>query len=379
MTQYGFRLFAVDLHLGMKHSAQKFGSAEIPIADKSAGMRQVHYPTAAAKDINRRLNKTDTFGLTTESDDGTTATQGRAVSMRFKHAVVSGDNLEMLLEHGLVNADGTVIDPQDDAADDIPLKNKSTLHPYRAILVCQPDSTRALVAVEARGNSCPIVSVIRGLNKCSEDNWRLRVVAHAVGEAAMLQFIKEASVKRVDFDKHDFEADGARERREVAMSVFTGIEGETVKAAAADWINQAFVKIRATVADKEAEFANADSSSTIKMSGKDRAEARKAAKAAKRDARAGVTADRREYAAQAARRVRQAIYLGPAEDVSIEFNGVGVEFVRGTEVRTVTPASVFKRYTYWLGNGYVPTAKFNYEAEKTARELLPLVQGLTLD
>jgi hypothetical protein len=365
----------------MKPAPQKFGAAEIPVAEKSAGLRKVDYLATAARDVGRRLNKTDTFGLTVESDDGTSATQGRAVSMRFKAAAVAGNNLEMLLEHGLVNSDGTVIDPRDDLADDIPLKNKSTLHPYRAILVCNPESSRALVAVEARGNSCPIVSVIRGLNKCSTDNWRLRVVAHAVGEAAMLKFIEEASVKRVNFDKYDFETDGARDKREVAMSVYTGIEDAVVKEAAAGWVKRGFTKIRNSMADKEAESANADiePAKRTRMSREERAEARRVASEAKRAAQETRVLDNREYAAEAAREVRDAIYLGSAEDVSIDFNGVGVEFVRGTENRTVTPSSVFRRYTYWLGAGFVTTEKFNLEAEKTARGLLPLVQGLTLD
>src|SRR3546814_7869350 len=63
-----FRLFAVDLHLGMKPAPQKFGVAEIPVAEKSAGLRKVDYLATAARDVGRRLNKTDTFGLTVESD-----------------------------------------------------------------------------------------------------------------------------------------------------------------------------------------------------------------------------------------------------------------------------------------------------------------------
>ncbi|WP_141216821.1 hypothetical protein [Rhodococcoides fascians] len=389
MTKYGYRLHAVELHLGMKHQLQKFGAAEIPLADGSSGSKVIDYRTTAASDATAAIGRAATFGLTQETESGTGPAHGRAASMRFSGAEVVNDAVRLHLEHGVLNLDGTVIDPRDETAVDVPLRDKSTLHPYRAVLIAERDATRGLLAVETRGQSCPIVSVVRGLNHFSKDKWRLRVRAHLAGEAAMLKFIRSASIDRVQFEKFGFDGDGAKQRREVSMSVYTSLEGELIREQALEWVRDGYQRVRSRLGDPEVEAANSDEAPTEtqsqppKRSREEWNAERKAVSRAKREQKVREARDARKaktvIEAEAADELRRAIFVNRDEDVRIEFNSVGVEMSNGEESRTINPTSDFNRYTYPLGRSVVSDDVFWIKAEATARELLPLLAGLDLD
>jgi hypothetical protein len=113
-----------------------------------------------------------------------------------------------------MNADGKLlVDGRD-----VEMKDKPTLHPYRATLLAETHGTIGLLAVEVRGRSCPSDAVIRGLKSCSEVPWRLQVLGHLAGEAAMMAFIRNAAIKHVVFDRWTYDDDGQRKRADLSMS-----------------------------------------------------------------------------------------------------------------------------------------------------------------
>ena len=226
MAGYGYRLWAMELHHGRKHQLHQFGAAQLPFAKTEDtgeaigdAVREVDYIAEAQRDVTGAVKRTHNFGLV-RGDDDESAAAAKGASIRFVSADREEDgSLRLKFEYGVRHADGTLIDPDDPEAPDISLKDKSTLHPYRATLITRPDLTRGLLAVETRGRSCPMASVIRGLNKVSVGGWRLHAISHLAGEAAMIAFITQSQIKQVNFDQWSYEADGARIRREVAMAV----------------------------------------------------------------------------------------------------------------------------------------------------------------
>ncbi|MFN3002340.1 hypothetical protein ACK12G_03680 [Mycolicibacterium wolinskyi] len=389
MAGYGYRLWAVELHHGRKQKLQTFGAAQLPVTKKADdgseevvgdAVREVDYIEEARKEVNASANRTQNFGLT-KSDDDEGAAAAKGASIRFVKAERdAGGALRMKFEFGLRHADGTLIDPDDPDAEDVPLQNKSTLHPFRATLVSDPTVTRGLLAVETRGRACPMASVVRGMNAVSEHNLRLRAISHLAGEAAMIDFITQAEVKRVAFDRWSYQADGARDRREVAMSVLTDIEGEKVKQRLIQWARDYFGFQKDHVTEKEVELANLPDMS--QMSTEEKAEIRRKRReelqAEKTRARVERRLAGRQIVQSEAAVLREAVFANRAGDVDIDFTDVSVEVDNGGASKTFNPLSDFGRFTYGIGDKYPSDQVFYSTAETTAKNLLDLVQGLQL-
>lgn len=390
MAGYGYRLWAVELHHGRKQQLQKFGAAQVPATKKaddgsdeviSDAVREVDFIEEACRDVNASANRTQNFGLSkTDDDEGATAAKGASIRFVKAERDANGGALRMKFEFGLRHADGTLIDPDDPEAGDVPLRNKSTLHPFRATLVTDPTTIRGLLAVETRGRACPMASVVRGMNAVSERNLRLRAISHLAGEAAMIDFITQAEIKRVEFDRWSYQADGARDRREVAMSVLTDIEGEKVKQRLIQWARDYFGFQKDHVTEREVEIANlADMS---QMSAEEKAEVRRRRReelqAEKTRARVERRLAGRQIVQNEAAALREAIFAIRAEAVDIDFTDVSVEVDNGGASKTFNPLSDFGRFTYGIGDKYPSDQVFYSMAEATATSLLGLVQGLQL-
>lgn len=387
MTQYGYRLWAVDLHLGRQHQRQEFGSALIPIEEldengrkRSAGSRSIDYIKNAAVDVDGDVPKTHSFGLAkgVDVDDGT---DPKGFSMRFERAEVLGSNLRLNFHHGLRHRGGVLIDPDDPSADDTPLKNKSTLHSYRALLVTQPSLKRGLLAVEARGRSCPMVSVVRGLNEINSEHLRLRVISHLADEAAFLDFIRNSQVKQVLFDRWAYDDDGAKDRREVSMGVMTAIETKTVVEAAIHWCKDYFGFQKIAKTEKDVELANELDTSKLSTDERKalRAQAKADAKAVADKAKAERHQTRRATAEHEASQLKHAIFASRDEDVSIDFTDVSVDLLNNGSPKRIGPLTDFRRLTYGISTDVLPSDdRFYAAAEETATRLLHEVQGLPL-
>lgn len=387
MAGYGYRLWAVELHHGRKQQLHTFGAAQLPFKPDAAedtasadAVQEVDYINVAKRDVLASAKRTHNFGLT-KGDDDESAAAATGASIRFVSAVRDQDGgLRLKFEYGIRHADGTLIDPDAPDAGDIDLKGKSTLHPYRATLITRPDLTRGLLAVESRGRSCPMPSVIRGLNAVSEDNWRLRAISHLAGEAAMIAFITQSKIKQVSFDRWSYEADGARDSREVSMAVLTKIEGEAVKHRVIDWAQDYFGFLKEHVTEKEVELANLPDMSAmtpeerqeVKRETRERLQAQKvAAKVQRRIAG-------REFASGEADALKQAVFANREGDVGIEFTDVSVELDNHGASKTYNPLSDFGRFTYGISDRYPSDQVFYKAAEGTAAGLLNEVQGLQL-
>jgi hypothetical protein len=387
LAGYGYRLWAVELHHGLKRQLHAFGAAQLPFRpdddadDTSAdAVREVDYIGAAKRDVTAAANRTYNFGLT-KGDDDESAAAAQGTSIRFLSADrEEGGSLRLRFEYGVRHADGTLIDPDDPQAVDIALKGKSTLHPYRATLITRPDLTRGLLAVESRGRSCPMPSVVRGLNAVSVDGWRLRPISHLAGEAAMINFITQSEVKRVSFDRWSYEADGARDRHEVSMAVLTQIEGEAVKSRVIQWAREYFGFLKEHVTEKEVEEANLPDMTN--MSTEERKEVRRQARERLRAEKVRARVERRisgrKVAHSEADVLKQTVFANREGDVDIEFTDVSVQLDNHGASKTYNPLSDFGRFTYGISDQYPSDQVFYSAAEGTALDLLDQVQGLQL-
>ncbi|MDC9015202.1 hypothetical protein [Mycobacterium marinum] len=386
MAGYGYRLWAVDLHHGRKHQRHQFGAAQLPFTTDDTGeaasdaVREVDFIAAAQRDVTSAVRRTHNFGLS-KGDDDEGAAAAKGASIRFVSAEREQDGgLRLKFEYGVRHADGTLIDPDDPEAPDISLKDKSTLHPYRATLVSRPELTRGLLAVEARGRSCPMASVVRGLNRVSVDNWRLRPISHLAGEAAMIAYISQSQIKRVNFDQWSYEADGARNRREFMMAVLTQFEGEAIKDRVIQWARDFFRFQKEHVTEKEVELANLPD--MAELTAEERQEVRRQARERLRADKARARVERRlagrKIAHDEAGALKQTVFANRQEDVEIEFTDVSVELDNGGASKTYNPLSDFGRFTYGISDRYPRDPVFYTQAEATALNLLDLVQGLQL-
>lgn len=374
MTQYGYRIFAVELYEGAKQKAQPFGAAQQQ-KNGDSEFPAVDYRDIAVSDVKERVGKIYSFGIGYESGEDAHAGEVSGTSMRFTEATRIGDRVRLKLEHGVMNADGILVDPREEDSAGETLRGKSTLHNYRACLVAKEDSKRAVVAVEARGRSCPIESVLKGLHKASSVPWRLRPLGHVAGQAVMEEFIRTARIGRVQFDKWSYSDDGARERREVSMSVLTNVEGETVRDHVLTWMRSYFgFEPEPWPTKAQVEQLAASRTNAPKPSRKEKAAARKELNAEVRKARAE---GKRDTAMHEAQSVKEDIFVDQVVD--IDFNDVGVELSNGDVSRTVRPTTDFRRFTYALGHTAPTDDAFFRAAEATAASLLSLVQDLRLD
>ncbi|MGE2724417.1 hypothetical protein [Mycolicibacterium pulveris] len=386
---YGYRLWAVDLHLGRKQHRHEFGAALIPIEEvdetgnrRSSGDRTVNYIDLATADANNHLGITFSFGKARGAEDDESGTESRGFSMRFRSADPSGTNLHLKFEHGLRHADGLLIDPDDPAAPDVHLKNKSTLHPYRATLVVKPELRRGLLVVEARGRSCPMVSIVRGLNEINSEGLRLRVIAHLADEAAFLDYIRNAEVRQVNFDRWAYDDDGARDRREVSMGVMTHIETRTVLEAAAQWCKDYFgLQKRFNADEGDVSVANELDLSNLTPAEQRaaRAQLKSDARKAKVEARAKRDRARRSTAEAEAAKLRQSVFANRKEDVSIDFTDVSIDLFNDGAAKRIGPTSDFRRLTYGISETLPSDDRFWEAAEATASSLLGEVQDLPLE
>ncbi|AQA03902.1 hypothetical protein BVC93_17350 [Mycobacterium sp. MS1601] len=381
MTQYGYRVFAVELHDGGKREPQPFGEAKRPVVDDdgkpTGAVHQFDYRDVVISDVLKHAMTVFPFGKTTEEEaDETGPAQAKGMAVRFLGAVNAGDTIRIAFEHGVMNSDGTLIVD----GEDVSMKDRPTLHPYRATLLAETRGTIALLAVEVRGRSCPSDGIIRGLKECSDVPWRLQVLGNLAGEYAMMAFIQAATVKRVVFDRWTFDDDGQRNRNDVSMSVAP--DGVDVKSRVAEWAENFFEGFpgvgraaRIEVPDRDAEGK--------RLSRKQMTAARKQARAEQKAAEAQAKAERRSTAAtrtqEATDSLRQDIFVNRDERVEVDFNDVAVELDDGTHQRKITPTTDFSRFTYVVGNSYVGDDKFYDQAEGTLRELLPSIRNLPLD
>lgn len=390
---FGYRLWAVDLHRGRRQQRQEFGRAMIPIQEvdeasgkrRSAGDRSINYIQAAAADVAADVTadsrNTHSFGMGAGAEDDDSGTDSRGFSMRFWSAEPSGTNLRIKFEHGLRHADGTLIDPEDPTAPDVRLKNKSTLHPYRASLVVRPELRRGLLVVEARGRSCPMVSVVRGLNDVNSEGLRLRVMAHLADEAAFLDYIRNSEVRQINFDRWHYDSDGARDRREVSMGVMTAIESGSALEAAAQWCRDYFGLQKRLNAETEVDLANRPDMSNLSPDDRQiaKARARADAKRAKAEAKAERRRNRRQTAETEANRLKQVVFANRKEDVSIDFNDVSLDLFNDGASKRISPTADFRRLTYGISETLPSDGRFWEAAEGTATSLLGEVQDLPLD
>ena len=379
MTQYGYRVFAVSLHENRKFELQPFGKAKRPIlgddGKPTSGSYESDYRDTLVTDVEEAAGRALTFGISEEDDDETGAAQAKGMAIRFVGAKRSGDLVQLKFEQGVRNADGTLLV---DGADDIELKDKPTLHPYRALFLAGDTEVRALLAVEVRGRSCPIDAVIRGLKSSSEVPWRLQVLGHLAGEAAMKEFIRNAAVGRVVFDRYTYADDGAKSQHDVSMSVTA--DGVDVKSKVSNWADSFFER-RKRKAEPDLDLPTVDATGK-KFTKKQLAAARKQIRQERKAALASEEKSRREAAQTnseaAAAGLKQDIFVSRDEVVDVEFTDVAVELDDGVIKKRVTPKTDFGRFTYVLGRGTVSDDAFFTSSEKTLRGLFGAVQSLNL-
>ena len=195
----------------------------------------------------------------------------------------------------------------------------------------------------------------------------------------MMAFIRNAEVKRVLFDRWTFDDDGQRDHKDVSMSVVA--EGVDVRSRVIEWAESFFERFPGVNRKPPIEVAEVDDDGN-KLPRKEVVAARKRARAERKAAEAQAKVEQRETAVSrtqaATDDLRQDVFVSRHETVDVDFNAVAVDLDDRTHHKKITPTTDFSKFTYVLGDRYVPDDTFYDEAERTLRELLPSIRTLPL-
>lgn len=324
MADYGYRLFAVELHQGLKHSALPITAAQTTGPDKKSPPGPlVDYRDVAHSDIQNHIGTT-TFnsGTGAEDDDGVVNNADGVVSLRFQGSSRGPNSTRVRLRSGPMNSDGWAIDPKGKKQDRA-LAGLSTIYDHRASLVALQGQLRGILAVETRGRACPVAPIVRALKSASDVPWRLKVLSNVAAKAAVLNFIDNGKIERARFDQWSYGADGQRERRDVSLTVALD-DGKAIRARLRSWANNFFDLDPASASVEAQALAQEILSATV----------------------------------------------------DIDFNDATV-FVQNDGVsRSLAPASDYRRFTYALGKAAVSDDFFFNQCEQTAESLVALVQAI---
>lgn len=318
MVDYGYRLFVVSLHDGRRRDEQPFDAAvaggdsadPIDFRDHLLASVQAALGSAIVDDADNE-----------DGDDG--LAERRVSCTRFQDGAARVRNTVRLhFDFGPVHLEGLAVDPQG-VRQDFALAGSAINFPYRAALITADGLPRAILAVEVRGRTCPVSSVIRAVRTVT-GGWRLRTHANVADRGAWDRFIGQANIDRVELTEWTYDNDGAARQQRAALWLKVDQEAQAPIDRLRDWARR---RLEGETLDSAAE-AQAISDEFV-----------------------GV-------------------------DIDIDFNDVAVHAQSGGQSRTLRPGSDYRRFTYELGIAAVSDQVFFNQAEQTATALLESVQAV---
>ncbi|MBY4206716.1 hypothetical protein HQO44_09600 [Rhodococcus fascians] len=370
-------MFAVRLHQGRYPTPQSFGSAQRIRKDDDGkvidGTEQYDYRAVAKSDAVAAKNRTHDFGSPRDADNAGAA-NANGMAMRFTAAERPDDDVvRFWFEQGVKNRDGTLLIS---GQPDVPLKNKPTLHPYRAVLIAGDADKIGLVAVETRGRSCPVEAFVRGLSVSSEVPWRLQLMGHLAGELAMTEFLRNATITQAIFDRWFYTSDGTRDTKDVSLAV--KVDGVEIRNRVLEWKDDFFARRRGRRVGEVDPPQNGGPAPTRKTreQRKKETQERKAREALERVQANQHATERSRSAAQT---LREEVFVSRSEQVNVDFDDVGIEMDNDDVKKRITPNTDFGKFTYVVAHTELSDDRFFREAEKTLRSLLPEVSTLPFD
>lgn len=376
--KFGYRVFAVQLHQHRYRTAQSFGKAAVVRKDEEgkviSGTHEVDYRAQVVADVLAKIGTRHNFGSAADEESG--PADGGGMAIRFTGAEhVDHDVVRFTFDQGPHNRDGTLLV---EGAPDIELKNKPTLHPYRAVLYAPAESTRGLIGIEVRGRSCPFEAVVRGLANCSDVHWRLRGLGNLAGETAMLEYLRNAEISKTVFDKWTYDSSGAREVKDLSLAVKPS--GEAVRQTLLEWAQDYYglqKQRREVERDEAAEVAKQPNKP--KMTKDQRKAETQRRRAAEIVAKINRKSNAQERSKQAAAEMKEGIFVSRGDHVDIDFDEVAVKTEYDGDGRVITPNMDFGKFTYHLGTRRPADTWFFDEVKGTLASLHPEIVDLPID
>lgn len=330
MATSGFRLFVVSLHDNQMAEEQSFTSAQARTPPKSKKPDAVHFFDAVAEDVRIKTGKSFNQGVgqTIDEEEVSEVSERVGTSTRLLHSARSGSALHLKFYSGPILTGGLLSDPFGDEAD-TPMVGRSTLHDFRACLTVKAGGKRAILAVETRGNSCPVRPLIWSLKRASDLPWRLKLHEAAADAAALAAFIDNGRVVDAELTQWTFDKDGHRVSREKALVSKVSL------------VDQAKAKMRILSWRQE-----------------------------------GRRTDKQVWQTEAAA-VKSEFYT---QKIDITFNDTAFTVENGEQQRKFSPATNFNRFTYRLDDRErVGDEDFFTAVEEASEALIENVQGTNPD
>lgn len=333
MPDYGYRLYVVSLHDNRMAQEHDFGAAVARPHGKgktAAAPVAVDYRDQLEQDVNSHLAHPWLIGVPQEDgqpEDGPQEGPGEysGSCTRFDGGARVAAATRVWFDYGPINIDGTAIDTTGQYAD-LDLSGWATNHKYRASLVAAEGATRAILAVEVRGRTCPVGAIIRAMHGASDVPWRLRTHDNVADLAAWRQFVNDGSLERLELTEWVYDTDGARGRKRAELSLNFSVDEQDPAPAlrrGLEW------------------------------------------------ARRALSGNPANPAAEARELLTEAVSINVGD---IAFNDAALVVRASTQTRVIRPSTDFRRFTYTLGRAGVDDRTFFNLAEQTAEGLLPAVQ-----
>lgn len=376
--KFGYRVFAVQLHQARYRTAQPFGKAAVVRKDDEgkvmSGTHEIDYRVQVVADVLAKAGERHNFGSAADGEEG--PVDGGGMAIRFTGAEAAEPHvIRLTFDQGPHNRDGTLLI---EGEPDIELKDKPTLHPYRAVLYAPAESTRGLIGIEVRGRSCPHEAVVRGLANCSDVHWRLRVLGNLAGETAMLDYLRNAEISKTVFDKWTYDSSGAREVKDLSLAVKPS--GEAVRRTLLEWAQDYYgLQRERREVERDEAAALAEQPDKPKMTREQRTAETKRRRAAEKVARINRKANASERSKQAAAEMKRGIFVSRDDRVDVDFDEVTVKTDYAGDGRVITPNTDFGKFTYHLGTRRPADERFYSEVQGTLTSLHPEIVDLPID
>ena len=245
-TQYGFRLWELELRKGHTREEQDWTKATL-------GTKQdpVSFVDSFADVAKSCLNVTRTEVLRYRKfeqaqPDPSGDREDTTPSIRLLTATRTFQGFEFTYRFGRRGSHDTAMaaDPSEDA----PLADKASSNPYRAYLYLPSSGTKAVLAAEARNLTCPGTDLMRliGVSGKEVDEARTedkrigwwRYLPFKVTDNEQLRlFIKEGHANGVRLEKEMISGSGKRDSKTITVkqSGLTGTKLEMAKALGGEW------------------------------------------------------------------------------------------------------------------------------------------------
>lgn len=240
-TQYGYRLFVVEVTKGMRRKHESYEKAAL-----GSGASEVQFIDSILRTCATLKDVTITEALkyrekSYDVPDGNSAVEDTTPFLRLLSYSHDGNRLDFSFRYGRKGSHDLAMAATTEG--DAELDDKAPTNPYRAHLYLPVSGSRAILAIESRNRTCPAHDFLKliGVSTKLQDEertdeskigwWRF-IPSRMTDSLQWERFIMEGKAQSVSLIKYYMKSDGTRGSKEVTLRQDGLPEGKLAQALA---------------------------------------------------------------------------------------------------------------------------------------------------